>query len=493
MARGGFFLVLVTLLGVSSANAMQVPHASVPTASCRAEVALAWPSLVEAPHEQPAPARLSTFDASEGVAESQPAARGHLRGALASTDHLLGLCAENPAIMANLRSLSAELRIAAGDFTGAAAQLAPASTEPSAPLIRRNMLLLLGAGLKSGDAAYFATVRREVATRHDKLMRLAMGVDASQRIDTPIAVVDGYRSKSRSMRAVFIGWPNAGGAPLALFVREPDSDGDGQADLVGCSASTSLDYPASVSGGATSDQDLIGFARKIFSDAVRLDEFRSPNGADCLEVDRVLPAFANSLRFIGNEYSDRDVLTEKQLELMLGGSEEQSQDAVHYTEIHPESVNPMMLPLIISKLMRRGDMMHAAFWYYFWQIRSAPWAKFGPPDGYPALRGAFSAALGPVINGWAGSDPDAFRDLMTRATSFERRAPLYGGKPDGVTDTAWQAAIARSRLDHNIEQLDSIFPRDAAGRQKYLDRRKANGLYVGPLRDPGEPLPETWR
>ncbi len=489
MARA--VLALAILFAVPPAYAMQAhpPQALQPSTLSGPA---AWPALVEASHAEPASEGLSIFDTDGAAPARKPAPRDDLRGALAATDHLLSLCAANPDISANLRSLSAELRMATGDFAGAAALVAPMSPDPSAPLLRRNMLLLLRAGLKNGDVGHFAAIRSQVSVAHDRLMRLKMGVETPQRIDTKIGVADAYLSKSQSIRAAFIVWPIAGGPPMGLFVRNPVSGDDWRVGLVDCSGSTSLDYPTLGSGGA-SDQELIDFARRIFSDSARMHSFWSPGSTDCLNAGEVLPAFGNSLLFIGNEYSDHKVPTERQLQLMLDGSDEQSDAAVHYAENHPESVNPMMMPFIISKMMRRGNMMHAAFWYYFWQIRSAPWAKFGPPDGYPAVRGAISATLGSVINKWAGSDIDAMRDLITRASSFERRTPLYRGKPDGVSDVAWESAVSHSRVEHDPKLFDSIFPRDAASRRKYLDQRKVNGLYVGPLRDIGEPLPADWR
>ncbi|MBA15821.1 MAG: hypothetical protein CMN73_05645 [Sphingomonas sp.] len=158
---------------------------------------------------------------------------------------------------------------------------------------------------------------------------------------------------------------------------------------------------------------------------------------------------------------------------------------------HPEAVNPYELIEPITTLFRRGDRLQASFLFYFWQIRSAPWARLGRPDGERALRGAINATLGPEINGWVGSDPQAWLALVYRAIAFEKRVPLYSGRPEGVSPDKWEEVVEaeRARYAEGFEEARPILENG----EEYARKRAGAGLYVGPWQEPGAPLPEHWR
>ena len=90
-----------------------------------------------------------------------------------------------------------------------------------------------------------------------------------------------------------------------------------------------------------------------------------------------------------------------------------------------------------------------------------------------------------------GSDPIAWRDIAARAISYEKKIPLYPGKPDGISEPEWRKLVADSRAEY--EAGFRKFSATLADPKAYSAQRKAHGLYVGPLKDPGSPLPDSWK
>lgn len=176
----------------------------------------------------------------------------------------------------------------------------------------------------------------------------------------------------------------------------------------------------------------------------------------------------------------------------FAGSSTQSEQSTDYILAHPDAVNPFALIEPMRTLIDRGDMLQASFLFYFWQIRSVPWAKHGAPDGEGAVRASVNAMVGEVINRWVASDPDAMNAVAERAIAYERRLPLFSGRPAGVSAAIWARDVVKLRQDY-ADGFYRYAPRDAEAKRKFTETRKRNGLYVGPLQNPGKPLPEAWR
>ena len=158
---------------------------------------------------------------------------------------------------------------------------------------------------------------------------------------------------------------------------------------------------------------------------------------------------------------------------------------------HPEAVSPFDYATAVQWLWSRGRRQQAAFWFYVFQARTRPWAladKGG--DGAAALRSSLNDGMGPVINSWIGSDPAAWRSIAERAVSYERRLPLSVERPPGLDAPSWRRLVESSRGEYSA-QLRSAF--DDMSPDEFAAKRRGAGLPVGPLSEPGPPLPDDWR
>jgi hypothetical protein len=174
------------------------------------------------------------------------------------------------------------------------------------------------------------------------------------------------------------------------------------------------------------------------------------------------------------------------------GTPEQRREAAAYFVNHPDATDPINLALVSARLWLGGDRAQAAFWFYIFQIRTRAWAK-GDRQGHGALRASLNNDLGSVINGWVGSDLDAWHDIAARAIAYEKKIPLYPGKLERYSDSEWAEIIVKERADYESD-LQANFPaKMPAVRAEYEEKRRKNGLPVGPLQDPGKPLPDNWR
>lgn len=185
----------------------------------------------------------------------------------------------------------------------------------------------------------------------------------------------------------------------------------------------------------------------------------------------------------------------------LGQSPEQVGDALlsnsiaernaqaDYVTAHPEAVHPIYLAVAAQVLWQRGDRLKAAFWYYVFQARTGPWVKRSDLQ-FSSLRAALNQSLGSEVNEWIASDPQARTEVASRAIAFEKRAPLYPGRPDGTSEEDWTQAIAAYRLEY--EEGFKTYILKTPPEQIHRER-KANGLHNGPLQAPGAALPEEWR
>lgn len=143
----------------------------------------------------------------------------------------------------------------------------------------------------------------------------------------------------------------------------------------------------------------------------------------------------------------------------------------------------------IGTLWRRGDRLQAAFWYYVFQIRSRPWAEADRQrtggSGAAALRASIGETLGRPINEWLGSDPARWQETGTAAIAFEKRLAFHAGRPEGVDETAWAAMNQRAREEYE-KDFEALWEQYSFARMEEM--RRSNRLYVGPLRNPGQPL-----
>lgn len=143
----------------------------------------------------------------------------------------------------------------------------------------------------------------------------------------------------------------------------------------------------------------------------------------------------------------------------------------------------------IATLWRRGDRLQAAFWYYVFQIRSRPWAEADRQmtggSGAAALRASITETLGRPINEWLGSDTAAWKETGLAAIAFEKRLGFHTGRPDGIDEPTWLAMNQTARATYE-DDFGALWSQYSFAQME--DMRRRNGLYVGPLRDPGQPL-----
>jgi hypothetical protein len=193
-----------------------------------------------------------------------------------------------------------------------------------------------------------------------------------------------------------------------------------------------------------------------------------------------------------NKAPDRNQFSEATLDKMFEGSLDQKKIATDYVLQHPDTVQPFDYAYIIKTLWAEGNRSQAAFWFYLFQSRSLAWAKADKVgSGTAALRASLNEVLGQRINQWVGSDPNAWRDIAERAISYEKKIPIYPGKPGGISEANWQNLVTDSRAEYEAgfrEFLATLSDENA-----YIGQRTRRGLYVGPLKNPGRPLPDSWK
>lgn len=156
----------------------------------------------------------------------------------------------------------------------------------------------------------------------------------------------------------------------------------------------------------------------------------------------------------------------------------------------PAAYKPETYVYVTKYLWERGDRQQAAFWHFLFQIRTAPWLAHDPRLG--PFRGGVNSSIGATINDWLGSDFDAWLETTRRAISYERRIPLSPERPAGLSEGQWSAEVARARQSWEADLRQITGPGGPTKAQMEAQRR-ANGRYVGPLQDPGAPLPADWR
>jgi hypothetical protein len=191
-----------------------------------------------------------------------------------------------------------------------------------------------------------------------------------------------------------------------------------------------------------------------------------------------------------NSIESNKKLSELELLEMLQSTVDKQKIASEYIlYVDPSQVSPFVYVSVISYLWNSGNKIQATFWYYVFQSRSRAWATADTKgDGYSALRSVLNDQMGIEINRWIASDPDEWRNIAIRAISYEKKIPLYSDKPEGITEESWNKLVIKERVDYESDFI-SNFPKS----EDIIIARKNNSLYVGPLQNPGKPLPDTWR
>lgn len=166
------------------------------------------------------------------------------------------------------------------------------------------------------------------------------------------------------------------------------------------------------------------------------------------------------------------------------------QSLVERVLAQPGQATPWEIAQAAGALWADGRRLQAAFWFYVFQQRSRAHADVDKGgDGAAALRASLNAMLGEEINPWLGSDVAAWREVATRAMSFEAKLPI-GPAPEGVSATDWVAAVAKARAEYRAGYDATLGRADPA---EMARTRRENGLPVGPLDQPGPALPADWR
>lgn len=473
--------------------ALLLAGAAAEPSECRAALATEWPELVERLKD---PVALILIPISEGAEKSDEPGIDipkTVTKAIADAERLRALCVGDAEAGAILRSYEASQRLRTEDFAGAYRLLTAQPIDAAAPTasMDANNLLLAAGGI--GEAEYRQATATVRAAHRAAAATLPLSDTGSARTD--LGWIDGYRIGGRSPEHVFIAWPDAG---MPMLLRVPQSKEDDQgARLKGCSVETS---PSSEAKVGLSDTDALAYAKETFQSA------RNPRAEDegflggawegisssCTSLDDLLFAFGAPTRFIGDEFAAPSELSGKQIERMLGGSFKQQARATDAVIAQPEKVDPSHHIQIIATLWQRGDRLQATFLYYVWQVRFMPWAKLGSPSGEGALFGAIRATLGPVVNGWIGSDPVLNRQVLDRALTYERKLPLHPNRPEGVDEKTWLRTIEEVRESAAKQWLGQM-PVTPEALKAWAKTRAKNGLPNGPVTHPGKPLPDHWQ
>lgn len=488
MKAFGFALIaLVAALAIPSIALAQERQVSEP---CRAAMAVGWPKLLAA---------------RGGALRDQ---------AIADIPALKAACAHDREALLDIALLRAGYAVDAHDATTVFAELDAAGFEPSDPYYAQSRWFYLAAAEDIQDAQRFRAARDALLAAHEAMLMRRPGVKKREHFSTPVAQVDAYETGDLNHPFVFIAASNYGGLPASLIsVMEPFARKDGTVDVfytaIGCFSSSNPYGTVEQPSGSPPDYATArAIAVKAFSEPLDsprpfLDDGLMPafdhsrKGEPCSNGGQILPGFAAPPPITGAEYAAPGTPpTEHQLETLLMSQSAEGERAADYVLAHPDAVNPVDFIFVVLHLKKRGDMERAAFWYYIWQIRSSAWRDDGPNGAMSSvnqMRGIFTEEVGRPINEWAGSDYQRWRGLMLRAASYERKMPLYDGRPDGMSESDWKTRLEKVRAEHDAKSLDAVIPDTPEARARNEAARRQNGLYVGPWKDPGTPLDPSWQ
>lgn len=152
------------------------------------------------------------------------------------------------------------------------------------------------------------------------------------------------------------------------------------------------------------------------------------------------------------------------------------------------NVSPLNLIYVVNEYWNADNKLQASFWFYVWQIRTAPWAENDPQ--MEQVRSNLNQQYGGAINSWLGADPVLWRQVAERAISYEPKLPLWSQRPDGISEEAWTGQIANSREEY-ANSLREAFA--SMSTDQINAARQERGLPTGTPADLGAPLPEEWR
>lgn len=218
--------------------------------------------------------------------------------------------------------------------------------------------------------------------------------------------------------------------------------------------------------------------------------FRAALGAGLAVLAATAPVAAQAQRSPSTTAADLSKTETGLIEAMLKGTAEARDAAADDVVAHPDAINPIYLYAVSLSLWKRGDRARATFWFYIAQVRSRAWINADKSTA--PLRGALNQQIGALVNPWVGSDLEAWYDIAGRALAYEKKIPLYAGRPSQLTPEQWQAVVVKARQD-NDAQFQEVFAGFRKDPQAFAEKRRGNGLSTGPLQDPGAPLPANWR
>lgn len=407
-------------------------------------------------------------------------------------ERLKAVCHNDPASLWDLAVAAGEVALTAGQPSLAEAALTEVQIPPSSALYPKSQWLKLEAARGAGDGHRFRAARDAFLAAHEERV-LQLGFTKTEHFSTRFAEIDAYRGPNASIPLFFVATPRGDNEPASVVAEEREDETAGTTiyglERYFCWESRGLGSIAGTPDESIDYASAKAQVIKTFSDPV---DSSQRFDSSCPNKAMILPGFGEDAQFIGDEYASGEVTpTEEQLVTLFSGDASQRKRAADYVVVHPDAVAPMQYIYLVKTLMEQGDAERAAFWYYVWEIRIAPWAAAGG-DEYGQLVGALSMSLGAAIDEWAGSDPVAMRQLMLRAITFERRVPLYSGKPDGLLEADWAALVEKWRTKRDEKALDRTFGNAAALANFEAQRREA-GLYIGPWKAPGSPLPDDWQ
>lgn len=471
-------MLLLAALAVQSATVMD----------CSSRVDREWRALYAARHSVSEIEVLNAFDDSPSASAVKTKPNDSQRTKIVEQAVALAdQCAVDPIVGDDVRLIVGTILINARDKRAVDVLEAKLPMETS-PYFGLYVKLLFDAALDAGDTKRFTSIRDQIIDRHSQVLR-AQGWRDLGRIKGKLYQGDLLRSSNNDV-ALIVAAPFGNGAPstitfTGLGLVPPDPDGTRR---FGCGIEQGLNLV-----GAT-DADVTKTIEAALSE--RLDDGWGEDDDSpprfCTNADALFPAFRPVATLTSNLHGGGELI-EEDLTAMLQGTLQQRELAVETIIAHPERVEPTNLIFVAQHLFARGDRAQGAFWFYVWQIRSAPWAQFGSPDGAAALRGALNATVGPLFNEWAGSDLPAMVDLMARASRFEAKAPLYGKRPDGVSAQKWADAVMKQRASHSEAALRRGLAQALQDPERGYRVRREAGLYVGPWQAPGTPLPDSWQ
>ena len=350
-------------------------------------------------------------------------------------------------------------------------------------------------------AGSIGSVMAPVLDSHEQAL-LAQGLELERKFTVQGIAFRAYRYEDQQDGWLLIGvHPNfeietiAAGVPSwaadAVF-----EDGKPPFDLTNARCSVSNEPLGEV--GVNFDESItldriIAMLETSYGDPEREREWSRSAGVDgfCPNLGTMLPGFGPRLMFSGLEYRDAsagyseiDLMTLLQSEVP-----EERAEASDYLFDHPDAVEPIHLIYGVFDHMARGDRERALFWFYIWQTRTRPYME-GDSD-FAQVRGVLNFTVREELLTWAGSDFDANMEVWIRAIRYELKAPLYKGRPEGVSEERWQERIAKARQDNSEESVLALFEDETVG--DIEAERRANGRYVGPWIGAGRPLKDEWR